>query len=164
PQQPSSADARRPSSVSGSSVAVSSLDPDIADRFKLMNPQTPYHLFVAGKVQAARLKQAVTAQDRKRQREGKQSDEDAEMEDPEKPVEQKDGEDLVVEDAIRRINDIWDSQALTADVAAIEGRLDDIISALDYCQLFWYSLNFASHLRYLKREAMKPLLHSVYRS
>ncbi|KAJ1939032.1 hypothetical protein FBU59_004255 [Linderina macrospora] len=165
PQAPSGADARRPSSVSGSSVVVSSLDPDIADRFKLMNPQTPYHLFVAGKVQAARLKQAVTAQDRKRQRQGKQSDEDAEMEDTEAPAaEPKDNEDLVVEDAIRRINEIWDSQALTADVTAIEGRLDDIVSALDYCQLFWYSLNFASHLRYLKREAMKPLLHSVYRS
>ncbi|KAJ2750703.1 hypothetical protein GGI19_004947 [Coemansia pectinata] len=118
------------------------LDPLVADRFKLMNPQTPYHLFVAGKVQAARLKQAVTARAQRTQ-----------VVDDESPVGV----------AIRRINDIWDKHAVGADVAAIESRLDDIIKALEYCQLFWYSLNFASHLKYLKKEAAKPLLQSVYR-
>ncbi|KAJ2584858.1 hypothetical protein GGH95_000018 [Coemansia sp. RSA 1836] len=135
------------------------LDPLIADRFKLMNPQTPYHLFVAGKVQAARLKQAVTAQARHcrqdnslRQPGASASTVDVDMDEaPE------------VREAIRRINDIWDKHALDADASAIESRLDDIITALEYCQLFWFSLNFASHLKYLKREASKPLLHAVYR-
>ncbi|KAJ2500899.1 hypothetical protein IWW47_003168, partial [Coemansia sp. RSA 2052] len=135
------------------------LDPLIADRFKLMNPQTPYHLFVAGKVQAARLKQAVTAQARHcrqdnslRQPGASASTVDVDMDEaPE------------VREAIRHINDIWDKHALDADASAIESRLDDIITALEYCQLFWFSLNFASHLKYLKREASKPLLHAVYR-
>ncbi|KAI9501732.1 hypothetical protein GGI25_004352 [Coemansia spiralis] len=80
------------------------LDAEVADRFKLMNPQTPYHLFVAGKVQAALLKKKQSAADR----------------------------------------------------AVINQRLDDIIAALEYCQLFWFALNFASHLKYLKAEASAP--------
>ncbi|KAJ2082958.1 hypothetical protein GGI09_007434, partial [Coemansia sp. S100] len=99
------------------------MDPMVADRFKLMNPQTPYHLFVAGKVQAARLKQAVTTRAKR-----------VRVDD--------DGSPVGV--AIRRINDIWDKHAVDADVSGIESRLDDIIKALEYCQLFWYSLNFAS--------------------
>ncbi|KAJ2280660.1 hypothetical protein GGH14_002274 [Coemansia sp. RSA 370] len=144
-KQPSS-----PAAASGSSVTTTHLDAQVADRFKLMNPQTPYHLFVAAKVQAARLKQAVTARARREKTEPRM-DTSAENESPE------------VKDAISRINDIWDKHANDADIPAIEARLDDIISALDYAQLFWNSLNFASHLRYLKREASKPLLHSVYR-
>ncbi|KAJ2909676.1 hypothetical protein GGI21_001646 [Coemansia aciculifera] len=110
-----------------------------------MSPQTPYHLFVAGKVQAARLKQAVTA---RAKRDRAEDVGDAAVE---------------VRDAIRRINDIWDRHEAGADVAEIEKRLDDIIRALGFCQKYWFSLNFAAHLTYLKREASKPLLQSVYR-
>ncbi|KAJ2676032.1 hypothetical protein IWW42_000701 [Coemansia sp. RSA 1085] len=139
-----------PAAASGSSAsAVARLDPFIADRFKLLNPQTPYHLFVAGKVQAARLKQAVTAQERQKHTHNEEKPGD---ESPE------------VQDAIRRINDIWDKHAAGADIAAIESRLDGIISALEYAQLFWFSLNFASHLKNLKQEASKALLHGVYRT
>ncbi|KAJ1847105.1 hypothetical protein LPJ70_001709 [Coemansia sp. RSA 2708] len=139
--------------ASGASSSLSSsahLDAQVADRFKLLNPQTPYHLFVAGKVLAARLKQAVTAQARKPDGAREESSSD-------------DGDDVVVREAVRRINAIWGSQAARADVRAIESRLDDVIAALEYAQLFWFSLNFASHLKYLKREALKPLLHGVYR-
>ncbi|KAJ2448591.1 hypothetical protein EV183_005363 [Coemansia sp. RSA 2336] len=141
-----------PAAASGSSAsAVARLDPLIADRFKLLNPQTPYHLFVAGKVQAARLKQAVTAKERQQQQHPGNDDKPGD-ESPE------------VQDAIRRINDIWDKHAAGADISAIESRLDDIISALEYAQLFWFSLNFASHLKNLKQEASKALLHGVYRT
>ncbi|KAJ1722231.1 hypothetical protein LPJ53_003330 [Coemansia erecta] len=148
------------------------LDPLVADRFKLMSPQTPYHLFVAGKVQAARLKQAVTAQ--ARLADGRM-DVDAEApagcKDDASGVDTHDTHDadaeadadVVVDEAVRRINAIWDAHARDADAQAIAARLDDIIAALDYCQLFWYSLNFAEHLRHLKAEASKPLLHGVYR-
>ncbi|KAJ2695775.1 hypothetical protein H4218_005050 [Coemansia sp. IMI 209128] len=117
--------------------AGADVEAQIMDRFKLMNPQTAYHLFVAGKVQAARLKQAVTA------RSGRKAEEGAE--------------------AVRKIYDIWDSHGMDVDRAAVERRLDDIIKALEYCQVIWYSLNFASHLKYLRAEALKPLLHGVYR-
>ncbi|KAJ2741080.1 Vacuolar protein sorting-associated protein 29, partial [Coemansia sp. BCRC 34301] len=96
----------------------------VVERFRLMNPQTPYHLFVAGKVQAARLKQAVTARTGRERMEVDDSD--------------------VVKDAIHRINDIWDKHAITADPRAIESRLDDIISALEHSQRIWFSLNFAA--------------------
>ncbi|KAJ1963415.1 hypothetical protein GGI12_002069 [Dipsacomyces acuminosporus] len=155
---------RRMSSTSGSSTAH--LDPHIADRFKLMNPQTPYHLFVAGKVQTARLKQAVTAQARKSKRdEAAKSAQSSAAKPQAMDVDEAEPSNAptVVEDAVRKINDIWDEHGLGADVKAVETRLDDIISALEYCQLFWFSLNFASHLKYLKKEASKPLLHSVYR-
>ncbi|KAJ2845334.1 Vacuolar protein sorting-associated protein 29 [Coemansia brasiliensis] len=112
-----------PAAASGSSASVAArLDPLIADRFKLLNPQTPYHLFVAGKVQAARLKQAVTA--RERQKQHSHTEEKPGDESPE------------VHDAIRRINDIWDKHAVGADIAAIESRLDDIINraTLEYLQ------------------------------
>ncbi|KAJ2721050.1 hypothetical protein GGI07_004240 [Coemansia sp. Benny D115] len=193
---------RQDSTISGDSSNMANLDPQIADRFKLMNPQTPYHLFIAGKVQAARLKQASTAQARvqkkkeqQRQQQQKASQDAMDIDDDHvtskgaeegaKAFPSQDassgsgsggggGSDYaadaisgdspeVVEDAIRRINDIWEQHALDADAKAIEARLDDIITALEYCQLFWYSLNFASHLKYLKGEAAKPLLHSVYR-
>ncbi|KAJ2778917.1 hypothetical protein H4R18_004309 [Coemansia javaensis] len=131
-------------------------DPLVADRFKLMSPQTPYHLFVAGKVQAARLKQAVTARSRGPR---EKAEEDAAKD----PAEDSDADEDPVADAIRRIDDIWHAHGLDADPEAIEARLGDIIAALEYCQLFWYSLNFASHLKYLRAEARKPLLHSVYR-
>ncbi|KAJ1882423.1 hypothetical protein LPJ57_000946 [Coemansia sp. RSA 486] len=163
---------RQESTVSGGSSSMASLDPQIADRFKLMNPQTPYHLFIAGKVQAARLKQAVTAQTRQgRKKKPDVSNTSMDVDDEEQEKHQglqgsseTNGDSPeVVEEAIRRINDIWETHALDADVKAIEGRLDDIIGALEYSQLFWYSLNFASHLKYLKSEATKPLLHDVYR-
>ncbi|KAJ1784790.1 hypothetical protein LPJ59_006281 [Coemansia sp. RSA 2399] len=167
----SSANRRRTSIGSGgsasSAAAMSLMDPQIADRFKLMNPQTPYHLFVAGKVQAARLKQAVTAQQaacRKKNTDSK--DQTKMMMDVDGNAggdETSDYSPEVVADAIRRINDIWDSHGLAADAKAVTARLDDIIAALEYCQLFWNSLNFASHLRYLKREAAKPLLSAVFR-
>ncbi|KAJ2388808.1 hypothetical protein GGI23_005977, partial [Coemansia sp. RSA 2559] len=131
---------------------------------------TPYHLFVAGKVQAARLKQAVTAQQaahrKKNNADSKDSTTKTTMMDVDGNAggdEKSDYSPEVVADAIRRINDIWDSHGLTADAKAVTARLDDIIAALEYCQLFWNSLNFASHLRYLKREAAKPLLSSVFR-
>ncbi|KAJ2808860.1 hypothetical protein H4S07_003319 [Coemansia furcata] len=89
------------------------------ERFKLMSPQTPYHLFVAGKVQAARLKQAVEASHR--------------------------------EDDIRVID--WDKSTHVMDRGAVESRLDSIISALEHSQQYWFSLNFATHLTYLKKEA-----------
>ncbi|KAJ2474452.1 hypothetical protein GGI02_000074 [Coemansia sp. RSA 2322] len=147
------------------------LDPLVADRFKSMNPQTPYHLFIAGKVQAARLKQAVTAQARRNSQQdatnGVAMMDGVEEEDGECPVVKEDGECPVVKEeareAVRRINDIWDKHGLDADAKAIESRLDVIITALEYCQLYWFSLNFASHLKYLKREAAKPLLDQVYR-
>ncbi|KAJ2779649.1 hypothetical protein GGI15_003808 [Coemansia interrupta] len=148
--------------ASGSAAGPADLDPLVADRFKLMSPQTPYHLFVAGKVQAARLKQAVTAQARLAQGHmdvdhaaGKEDDDDDMGEDADA--------DVVVDEAVRRINAIWDAHARDVDVQAVAARLDDIIAALEYCQLFWYSLNFAEHLRHLKAEAAKPLLHGVYR-
>ncbi|KAJ2819336.1 hypothetical protein IWW50_005490 [Coemansia erecta] len=147
-----------PAAASGSSLSATHLDPQVADRFKLMNPQTPYHLFVAGKVQAARLKQAVTA----RARNEKPSSENLATVNT-RAVNDEKGEPPEVKEAIRRINDIWDKHALGTDISAIESRLDDIISALEYAQLFWNSLNFASHLKYLKRQASKPLLHGVYR-
>ncbi|KAJ2347973.1 hypothetical protein GGF43_004650 [Coemansia sp. RSA 2618] len=147
-----------PAAASGSSVPATHLDPQVADRFKLMNPQTPYHLFVAGKVQAARLKQAVTA----RARNEKPSSENSATINTSAKNDKKE-ESPEVKEAIRRINDIWDKHALGTDISAIELRLDDIISALEYAQLFWNSLNFASHLKYLKRQASKPLLHDVYR-
>ncbi|KAJ1882257.1 hypothetical protein LPJ57_001056 [Coemansia sp. RSA 486] len=164
---------RQESTVSGGSSSMASLDPQIADRFKLMNPQTPYHLFIAGKVQAARLKQAVTAQTRQARKKKPDVSSNASMDVDDEEQEKHQGlqgsseangdSPEVVEEAIRRINDIWETHALDADVKAIEGRLDDIIGALEYSQLFWYSLNFASHLKYLKSEATKPLLHDVYR-
>ncbi|KAJ1641931.1 Vacuolar protein sorting-associated protein 29 [Coemansia asiatica] len=171
-EETSSGHRRQESTVSGGSSSMASLDPQIADRFKLMNPQTPYHLFIAGKVQAARLKQAVTSQTR---RQKKKAEAESHMDIDEKEQEfagSTHGVDLknpddsgdspeVVGEAIRRINDIWETHALDADAKAIEARLDDIISALEYCQLFWYSLNFASHLKYLKSEATKPLLHDM---
>ncbi|KAJ1828902.1 hypothetical protein LPJ56_000788 [Coemansia sp. RSA 2599] len=181
---PSSGHRRQESTVSGGSSSMASLDPLIADRFKLMNPQTPYHLFIAGKVQAARLKQAVTSQTRRQKKKAGAAAEDADdmrmdvdetqdsvprqpgsgdVADAAKTDDSSGDSPEVVEEAIRRINEIWETHALDADAKAIEARLDDIISALEYCQLFWYSLNFASHLRYLKSEAAKPLLHDVYR-
>ncbi|KAJ2774401.1 hypothetical protein IWQ56_000595 [Coemansia nantahalensis] len=141
-QRSSTASAAAPS-------ATAALDPRIADRFKLMNPQTPYYLFVAGKVQAARLKQVVTAEARQRDK-TVDCNMDVDADDP-------------VADAIRRTDDIWSSHGLDGDAAAVEAKLDDIIAALESCQLFWYSLNFASHLKYLRGEAAKPLLRSVYR-
>ncbi|KAJ2830589.1 hypothetical protein IWW50_000183 [Coemansia erecta] len=147
-----------PAAASGSSVPATHLDSQVADRFKLMNPQTPYHLFVAGKVQAARLKQAVTARARN---EKPSSDNSATI--STSAENDKKEESPEVKEAIRRINDIWDKHALGTDISAIELRLDDIISALEYAQLYWNSLNFASHLKYLKRQASKPLLHDVYR-
>ncbi|KAJ2830294.1 hypothetical protein FBU31_002515 [Coemansia sp. 'formosensis'] len=90
------------------------------ERFRLMSPQTPYHLFVAGKVQAARLKQAVMI-------------------------------------ASHRDNDIridWDKHTQGLDRGAVESRLDSIISALEHSQQYWFSLNFASHLTYLKKESL----------
>ncbi|KAJ1725419.1 hypothetical protein LPJ61_005645 [Coemansia biformis] len=147
----------RPPHKRQASSAASAADPLVADRFKLMSPQTPYYLFVAGKVQAARLKQVVTAQSRNK---AKQADVGNAMDVDQKP----DGSAPdAITDAIRRIDDIWSIHGLDADAKAIEARLDDIINALEYCQLFWYSLNFASHLKYLKEEAAKPLLCSVYR-
>ncbi|KAJ2156350.1 hypothetical protein GGF46_005246 [Coemansia sp. RSA 552] len=133
----------RPSSM----LAAASDSRVVADRFKLMSPQTPYHLFIAGKVQAARLKQAVTAQSRSVKKEASSFTV---------------GSD-VAEEVVRGIADIWDSHEKDTDKVAIEARLDDIIVALEYCQLFWFSLNFAAHLKYLKREAQKPLLTNVYR-
>ncbi|KAJ1665297.1 hypothetical protein EV178_003355 [Coemansia sp. RSA 1646] len=171
----SSATHRRPSVGSGgsasSAAAMGLMDPQIADRFKLMNPQTPYHLFVAGKVQAARLKQAVTAQQSaRRKKNNKGSKESPTMMDVDNAdntnscnASSEDYSPEVVADAIKRINDIWDSHGLAADAKLVAARLDDIIAALEYCQLFWNSLNFASHLRYLKREAAKPLLSAVFR-
>ncbi|KAJ2660701.1 hypothetical protein IWW48_002798 [Coemansia sp. RSA 1200] len=177
-------------SSTSSAPIVDLIDPQIADRFKLMNPQTPYHLFVAGKVQAARLKQAVTAhQNARRKKSGagaKKDEMDVEDDlsptatamDIDNPDNNKSNsnstsaggngtaDDLspeVVADAVRRINDIWDTHGLAADAKAVSARLDDIITALEYSQLFWNSLNFASHLRYLKREAAKPLLSTVFR-
>ncbi|KAJ2558326.1 hypothetical protein EV175_000840 [Coemansia sp. RSA 1933] len=181
--QPSSAAAaaRRPSigsSTSASSApAMSMMDPQIADRFKLMNPQTPYHLFVAGKVQAARLKQAVTAQQAAHRKKtnalsssgGGPSSSSTMMDVDDSAATAPDTDEStdyspeVVADAVRRINDIWDAHGLAADAKAVTARLDDIITALEYSQLFWNSLNFASHLRYLKREAAKPLLSDVFR-
>ncbi|PIA15381.1 hypothetical protein COEREDRAFT_82124 [Coemansia reversa NRRL 1564] len=141
-------------------------DPLIAERFKLMSPQTPYHLFVAGKVQASRLKQTVTAQARS-QCVGSDSRMDVDQNLHSTADGNKDlldlEEDKVVRDAIRRINDIWECQGVDADIKAIRRRLDDIIVALEYCQLFWFSLDFAAHLRYLRDEASKPLLRNVYR-
>ncbi|KAJ2796470.1 hypothetical protein H4R20_005521, partial [Coemansia guatemalensis] len=153
-----------PRKESAANTSLPVCDPLIAERFKLLSPQTPYHLFVAGKVQAARLKQAVTARAR-----SQCEDSDSRMD-----VDPANGEDSsrkagveedeeVVSDAIRRINDIWESQGADADIKAIERRLDDIIVALEYCQLFWFSLDFAAHLKYLRDEASKPLLHNVYR-
>ncbi|KAJ2082782.1 hypothetical protein H4R24_001306 [Coemansia sp. RSA 988] len=135
----------------------------VAERFKLLSPQTPYHLFVAGKVQAARLKQAVTARARSQHGDStNRVDVDQNLhtnvEDFSKSMED---EEEVVHDAIRRINDIWESQP--ADVKDITRKLDDIIVALEYCQLFWFSLDFAAHLKYLRVEASKPLLHNVFR-
>ncbi|KAJ1827211.1 hypothetical protein LPJ73_008827 [Coemansia sp. RSA 2703] len=154
-------------SVAASSAASNAppvdLDPLVADRFKLMSPQTPYHLFVAGKVQAARLKQAVTAQARMDVDDGDDDAAAARDDTGDDSMDDVADADAVAAEAVRRINRIWDAHARDADAAAITARLDDIIAALEYCQLFWYSLNFAEHLKHLKAEASKPLLHGVYR-
>ncbi|KAJ2716752.1 hypothetical protein H4R19_000460 [Coemansia spiralis] len=134
----------------GQSSTAAAADALVADRFKLMSPQTPYYLFVAGKVLAARLKQVVTAQARQKDKPTDSSNMDIDAPD-------------AITDAIRRIDDIWTSHGLGEDAVAIEAKLDDTIAALEYCQLFWYSLNFASHLKYLRGEAAKPLLCNVYR-
>ncbi|KAJ2683496.1 hypothetical protein GGH99_004343, partial [Coemansia sp. RSA 1285] len=135
---------------------------------------------------AARLKQAVTAhQNARRKKSGARSkkderDVDGDLSSPtaaEMDVDNNSNNSIgaggngtaddlspeVVADAVRRINDIWDAHGLAADAKAVSVRLDDIITALEYSQLFWNSLNFASHLRYLKREAAKPLLSAVFR-
>ncbi|KAI7831062.1 fungal-specific transcription factor domain-containing protein [Kickxella alabastrina] len=141
-------------SASAGPAYMQGLDARIADRFKLMSPQTPYHLFIAGKVQAARLKQAISFQ-ASAPGHSSAAAAAAVVEDEGENGGAKSEEREAVVEAIRRVNQIWDAHGAGIDAQAVEARLDLIVVALEYCQLYWYSLNFASHLKYLKREAMK---------
>ncbi|KAJ1919619.1 hypothetical protein H4219_001867 [Mycoemilia scoparia] len=101
----------------------------VADRFKLLNPQTPYHIFVAGKVQAARLKGIVTSLAT-----GSGANED--------PNSQS------------NINNDKYKETIKEKEAVLK-KLDTFIFALEYSQLYWNSLDFATHLRCLRKDALQ---------
>ncbi|KAJ1671866.1 hypothetical protein EV182_007400, partial [Spiromyces aspiralis] len=127
-----------------STMKLSSSDEDdseaIADRFKLLNPQTPYHIFVAGKVQAARLKGIVTSIESMR-REGVKGGGGKSDDEP------TGGDGNSPKRTLQSVLNNAKYEEALKEKEQVLHRLESFIFALEYSQLYWNSLDFASHLR-----------------